>query len=328
MNEDASQHSIQETMEEFHQEIVGELEEFQAAHEDLSAVEEFSQHSIQENVEVATESHVVHEVESPSIVNQAAQEVFEQAVQEVQDVSLTVMSFPQGSSSKDTQSGINPACLHVLPNADAQVESVAASTPGTPQRKDADNYVSSTESPEEKVTERSPLSKISVLDEEQIQIELCKTPLKEKERIQFEPCKTPTRASLFQKAFSLLPTTIASPIKSSLRSPEKRLDPKTPKKTVTWQTTPQAKSPELFLAKDGPLTGTVVFVDVKSEGKDMANLFVPLLEDLGAQTVPNWTSNSLGITHVLFKDGSRVTLDKVIASNGTVKCVNIGWAME
>ena len=131
-------------------------------------------------------------------------------------------------------------------------------------------------------------------------------------------------------AMSELPAGLASPVKSSLRSPEKRLNSASPKKSVSWQSlSPQAKPPVVPAAEPGVLAGTVFFVDVKSaDGKDAGGLFVPLLEELGARVVENWTSNNMDLTHVLFKDGDRMTLEKVIATNGGVKCVNIGWALE
>jgi hypothetical protein len=59
-----------------------------------------------------------------------------------------------------------------------------------------------------------------------------------------------------------------------------------------------------------------------------SSLFVPLLLDLGARVVAHWASNTDPITHVLFKDGDLMTLEKVVASNGMVKAVNIGWVLD
>jgi len=131
-------------------------------------------------------------------------------------------------------------------------------------------------------------------------------------------------------AMSELPAGLASPVKSSLRSPEKRLNSISPKKSVSWQNlSPQAKPPVVPAAEPGVLAGTVFFVDVRSaDGTDAGGLFVPLLEELGARVVENWISNNMDLTHVLFKDGDRMTLGKVVATNGGVKCVNIGWALE
>ena len=112
-----------------------------------------------------------------------------------------------------------------------------------------------------------------------------------------------------------------SPKKSALRSPQK-MDAKTPKKAVTWD---DPEESELFLY-DGPLQGMTFYVDVTSNGKDQNYLFAGLLEDLGAKTIKEWNENSP--SHVLFKDGSKRTLEKVVASKGSIKCVNVGWVLE
>jgi hypothetical protein len=108
------------------------------------------------------------------------------------------------------------------------------------------------------------------------------------------------------------------------------------KKSVTWkESSPRGsgsaqQSPKpLVGASKTLLTGCVFYVDVHtSEGNDASHLFIPLLEELGAQVVPQWISNGMGVTHVLFKDGDDRTLEKVVASNGMVQCVNVGWAVE
>jgi hypothetical protein len=120
----------------------------------------------------------------------------------------------------------------------------------------------------------------------------------------------------------LPPPVFASPVKSALRSP-KKLQTKTPKKQVSW-TAPSDDFESSLLVQDGPLTGTVFYVDVTSNGKSQNHLFTGLLEDLGAQVVRDWTS---GLTHVLYKDGCPETLEKV-ASHSSIKCVNIGWALD
>ena len=77
------------------------------------------------------------------------------------------------------------------------------------------------------------------------------------------------------------------------------------------------------------LEGAVFFVDVNSaEGADAGDLFIPLLTELGATCVPRWQNSLEGVTHVLFKDGQRRTLEKVSDSDGRIKCVNLGWALE
>jgi hypothetical protein len=130
------------------------------------------------------------------------------------------------------------------------------------------------------------------------------------------PITPPTESTML-----LLPV-FASPVKSALRSPTK-LQTKTPKKQVSW-TAPSDDFESSLLIQDGPLTGTIFYVDVTSNGKSQNHLFTGLLEDLGAQVARDWTS---GLTHVLYKDGCPETLEKV-ASHGPIKCVNIGWALD
>jgi hypothetical protein len=116
----------------------------------------------------------------------------------------------------------------------------------------------------------------------------------------------------------------ASPSKrSALRSPVKP-DLKTPKKTVTWND--DESEPEMLL-HGGPLRGMKFFVDVTSNGKDQSFLFTGLLEDMGARVERYWDQDTY-LTHVLFKDGKQSTLEKAIASNGAVKCVNVGWILD
>ena len=77
------------------------------------------------------------------------------------------------------------------------------------------------------------------------------------------------------------------------------------------------------------LAGAVFYVDVNSaDGADAADIFIPLLTEMGATCVPRWQNSLDGVTHVLFKDGQIKTLEKVLASKGTIKCVNIGWPLE
>jgi hypothetical protein len=88
------------------------------------------------------------------------------------------------------------------------------------------------------------------------------------------------------------------------------------------------------------LRGAVVFVDVyTSEGADASSIFVELLTQMGAKCMKSWnwnpsgsgndvTSSKVGITHVVFKDGSKRTLEKVRESNGIVQCVGVSWVLE
>ena len=99
------------------------------------------------------------------------------------------------------------------------------------------------------------------------------------------------------------------------------------------------------------LQGAVVFVDVHtSEGADASGIFVDLLTQMGARCVKQWSWNpgasmgssldsitpqaaspdtaKVGITHVVYKDGGKRTMEKVRSSNGVVSCVGVGWVLE
>ena len=104
------------------------------------------------------------------------------------------------------------------------------------------------------------------------------------------------------------------------------------------------------------LRGAVVFVDVHTtEGADASGIFIELLGQMGARCVKQWTwnphagsgiygeketldqnqhnensipNNKVGITHVVFKDGGKRTLEKVRESKGLVLCVGVGWVLK
>lgn len=97
------------------------------------------------------------------------------------------------------------------------------------------------------------------------------------------------------------------------------------------------------------LRGAVVFVDVHtSEGADASSIFVDLLTQMGARCVKHWNWNSrdsvagnhspggadgggdsrIGITHVVFKDGGKRTMEKVREARDVVTCVGVGWVLE
>ncbi|KAH8764531.1 putative Microcephalin [Hyaloscypha sp. PMI_1271] len=106
---------------------------------------------------------------------------------------------------------------------------------------------------------------------------------------------------------------------------------------TTWSTmgTP-ARTPRRDL-NNALLKGAVVFVDVHTtEGADASTLFTELLTQMGARCVKRWdwngngdeSSNKIGITHVVFKDGGKRTLEKVKETNGVVSCVGVGWVLD
>lgn len=117
-------------------------------------------------------------------------------------------------------------------------------------------------------------------------------------------------------------------MKSSMRSPEKQRSPK----KVSWHQSPRpqpAVEEESVEKTARPLEGLVFFLDVNNtEGVDSNKLFAPLIEQLGGEVVPDWTSNSMGVTHVVFMNGEMRTLEKIVATNSQVHCVNISWVLE
>ncbi|KAK1598327.1 uncharacterized protein LY79DRAFT_598825 [Colletotrichum navitas] len=115
--------------------------------------------------------------------------------------------------------------------------------------------------------------------------------------------------------------------------------PVTPAKSDVWSSlgTP-ARTPRRDL-NPRLLRGAVVFVDVHTtEGADASGIFVELLAQMGARCVKTWTWNpsatsssdaaKIGITHVVFKDGGKRTMEKVRESNGVVQCVGVSWVLD
>ena len=109
------------------------------------------------------------------------------------------------------------------------------------------------------------------------------------------------------------------------------------------------------LRKEGSssvLRGVIAYVDVHtSEGEDASGIFLELLTQMGARCVKQWSWNArssmagladeeystgesgvstgkVGITHVVFKDGGKRTMEKVRESRGVVSCVGVGWVLE
>lgn len=96
------------------------------------------------------------------------------------------------------------------------------------------------------------------------------------------------------------------------------------------------------------LAGAVVYVDVHTtEGADASGIFVELLNAMGAKCVKQWSWNPdasvagdanameaadenrrVGITHVVFKDGGKRTMEKVRAAGGLVSCIGVAWVLE
>lgn len=113
--------------------------------------------------------------------------------------------------------------------------------------------------------------------------------------------------------------------------------PVTPSKPEGWSA---AETPSRTPRRDVNSTllqGAVVFVDVHTvEGADASAIFVELLAQMGARCVKTWpwnpnaenASSKVGITHVIFKDGGKRTMEKVRETGGAVHCVGVGWVLE
>ena len=126
--------------------------------------------------------------------------------------------------------------------------------------------------------------------------------------------------------------------------------PQTPSSALRLHAETPASTVQKAVTQD-VLRGAVVFVDVHtSEGADASGIFVDLLTQMGARCVKQWSWNprasmggsldgtaaqatspdvaKAGITHVVYKDGGKRTLEKVRSSDGVVLCVGVGWVLE
>lgn len=128
--------------------------------------------------------------------------------------------------------------------------------------------------------------------------------------------------------------------------------PDTPE-TPTGGPKPACSTPGRSIRKSGyssVLKGAVAHVDVHTtEGADASGIFVDLLTQMGARCVKQWHWNpqasgaspqpnaspevgtpgsKVGITHVVYKDGGKRTLEKVREAKGAVLCVGVGWVLE
>jgi len=126
----------------------------------------------------------------------------------------------------------------------------------------------------------------------------------------------------------------AAPARSALRLPGAL----SPKKSVAFRggapATPPpssaARAAALPTPKPQVLAGLTFVVDVRAHGSgaDAGGLFAPLLAELGARVAGAWTSSADDVTHVLFKDGDLLTLEKVVAARGAVQAVNVGYVLD
>jgi hypothetical protein len=131
---------------------------------------------------------------------------------------------------------------------------------------------------------------------------------------------------------------------------DENLPPPTPSAVIRPRSTTPGRRP-LKTVENSVLQGAVVFVDVHTtEGADASGIFVELLTQMGARCVRQWNWNprasvvvgeaetesvaagsgagKVGITHVVYKDGGKRTLEKVRDAGGVVRCVGVGWVLE
>lgn len=115
----------------------------------------------------------------------------------------------------------------------------------------------------------------------------------------------------------------------------------TKEKTDMWSTLGSPSRTPRKEINASLLRGAVVFVDVHtSEGADASGIFIDLLHQMGAKCVKAWnwnpsgsgntesSSSRVGITHVVFKDGGKRTMERVRQAKGLVQCVGVSWVLE
>ncbi|KAH0279822.1 hypothetical protein KCU91_g1444, partial [Aureobasidium melanogenum] len=144
------------------------------------------------------------------------------------------------------------------------------------------------------------------------------------------------RSPLKTRSSSRSPMKVRSPLKlrDASRSPVKRLReaPRTPMKTplkaaglATPAVYPMTPHPLQ------PLKSVTALVEVFTlDGSSASGPFIALLQGLGARTTKTWSDR---VTHVIFKDGSPTTLQRVRLNNKDpngkkIFCVNSRWVTD
>ena len=152
----------------------------------------------------------------------------------------------------------------------------------------------------------------------------------------------PQSTNAFQNMEQMTPVNFETPTKGPSENPQ---TPKTDDLSIAGTPLGANIIPDV-------LKGAVVYVDVHTtEGADASGIFVELLTQMGARCVKQWLWNprtsvagnpgdetepldtsipggKIGITHVVYKDGGKRTLEKVRESKGVVLCVGVGWVLE
>ena len=203
-----------------------------------------------------------------------------------------------------------------LNNVDADASTPVPSTPTAPQVATPQEVT-----PQAATTERYPR-----LRPRQNYAEHAKT-VAGPVRFQTPPAKTPLKrpatggkSDSLRKAALIANTPVPSytPMKPPLKAPG-----------MTPSQIPMTPHPA------APLRGVVALVEVFTlEGASASAPFVALLHRLGAKTTRSWNDR---ITHVVFKDGSPMTLQKVRLNNKeceqsgeglSIHCVNSRWVTD
>ncbi|OCT54307.1 hypothetical protein CLCR_00754 [Cladophialophora carrionii] len=148
---------------------------------------------------------------------------------------------------------------------------------------------------------------------------------------------------------SITPTRGATPAASKSASAAKAKTASTALKSKLAAKPPQTDRTPLKAVGSGVLHGAIVHTDIHtSEGMDASAFYIDILTSMGARVVKEWRWNprssmvtlnddqgsgealgpNPGITHVVYKDGGKRTLEKVRSARGQVLCVGVGWVLD
>ncbi|KAI0126908.1 hypothetical protein BJ170DRAFT_596472 [Xylariales sp. AK1849] len=247
-------------------------------------------------------------------------------VEEMQDIQAYDDSISEASQEYGDENAvpIDPAILG--PNAGRPRHSMAAIPPVTPMRPStARIFNTTTKVPLKPADDSSPKSmKRRSASVSRLPVKRPAGLSRNATVISYSPTKEPSRANCMDQD-----------------EQETEQPPVTPAKSDIWSSigTP-ARTPRRDL-NTALLRGAIVFVDVHtSEGADASTVFVELLTQMGARCVKSWPWNpsspnngesataKIGITHVVYKDGGKRTMEKVRESGGVVQCVGVGWVLD
>ncbi|EXJ65170.1 hypothetical protein A1O7_01510 [Cladophialophora yegresii CBS 114405] len=146
---------------------------------------------------------------------------------------------------------------------------------------------------------------------------------------------------------SITPSRTATPVAMKSATPAKAMTPSTALRSKLAAKPLQTERTPLKAVGSGVLHGAIVHTDIHtSEGMDASAFYIDILTSMGARVVKEWRWNprssmvnpddesqetlspSPGITHVVYKDGGKRTLEKVRSAKGQVLCVGVGWVLD